>query len=53
VGASVRAQVTLTEVSDLPNGVQAHLRLVYEVRDAAKPCCVAEVLLRYYTSVAL
>ena len=27
--------------------------LVDEVRDLAKPCCVADVLLRYYTKTAL
>jgi acyl dehydratase len=48
IGAQVRAQVTLAEARPLDGAVQLQLHLVYEVRGARKPCCVADVLLRYY-----
>jgi len=50
VGAKVRAEVSLAGLRDFRGGVQATLHLVYQVADQDKPCCVAEVLLRYYTS---
>ncbi|MEP7092406.1 MAG: MaoC/PaaZ C-terminal domain-containing protein, partial [Nocardioidaceae bacterium] len=49
LGAEVRAEVGLNSVVDFTGGVQASLHLVYEVAGQAKPCCVADVLLRYYT----
>ena len=48
LGAEVRAEVGLSTLRDFPGGVQATLHLVYEVADQDKPCCVADVLLRYY-----
>ncbi len=53
LGAEVRAEISLTELRPVTGGVQAHLHLVYEVRDQVKPCCVADVLLRYYTGLQL
>ena len=53
LGAHVRAEISLTALTEFAGGVQAALHLVYEVRDQAKPCCVADVLLRYYTKTAL
>ena len=53
LGGQVRAEISLTEVRPVTGGVQAHLHLVYEVRDQVKPCCVADVLLRYYTGSQL
>jgi acyl dehydratase len=50
LGAEVRAQVSLTGLRDFAGGVQATLHLVYEVAGQAKPCCVADVLVRYYTA---
>ena len=52
LGAAVRAEVTLSELHDVPDGVQVTLHLVYHVADQAKPCCVADVLLRYYLAPA-
>ena len=49
VGAKVRAAVSLAAVHDFAGGVQATLHLEYQVADQSKPCCVADVLLRYYT----
>jgi len=48
LGAEVRAEVGLSALRDFPGGVQVTLHLVYEVADHDKPCCVADVLLRYY-----
>lgn len=49
LGAEVRAEVGLAGVVDFSGGVQVSAHLVYEVAGQAKPCCVADVLLRYYT----
>ncbi|MDQ2757691.1 MAG: MaoC family dehydratase [Actinomycetota bacterium] len=48
VGAKVRAEVSLVCLRDFPGGTQATLHLEYQVADQDKPCCVADVLLRYY-----
>ncbi len=48
VGSSVRAGVKLLNVEEIANGVQITLETTFEVRDAAKPSCVAEVIFRYY-----
>ncbi len=48
IGAQVRAQVTLAEALTVEGAVHVQLHLVYEARGARKPCCVADVLLRYY-----
>ncbi|MEP6798635.1 MAG: MaoC family dehydratase [Lapillicoccus sp.] len=53
VGAKVRAEVSLLALRDFPGGSQATLHLVYQVADQDKPCCVADVLLRYYTAAEL
>lgn len=48
LGAEVRAEVGLNSVVGFAGGVQASLHLLYEVAGQAKPCCVADVLVRYY-----
>ncbi len=48
VGADVRAGATLVEVSPLEGGLQVVLDVQVQVRDAAKPSLVAQVLYRYY-----
>ncbi len=48
VGSSLRAGVKLLNVEEIANGVQVTLETTFEVRDAAKPSCVAEVIFRYY-----
>lgn len=53
VGAEVRAEVSLAGQRDFAGGVQVTLHLVYEVAGQEKPCCVADVLLRYYTQPAI
>jgi hypothetical protein len=37
----------LEGVDDVPNGVQIRIGFTWEVEGAAKPACVATMLLRY------
>ena len=52
VGSRIRMHVNLAEVKELatPNGpgAEAVYRLTYEVEGQAKPCCVADLVFRYY-----
>jgi acyl dehydratase len=47
VGSKIRLGVTVADVSEVPGGLQVTLNFVWEVEGAAKPACVAEMLLRY------
>ena len=53
VGSRLRMHVLLADVRalDVPGGTggEAVYRLTYEVEDQAKPCCVADLVFRYYT----
>jgi acyl dehydratase len=51
VGARVRARIQLAAVEDLKRGVQATFGLTYEVEGSPKPCCVAEIVYRYYAEL--
>lgn len=51
VGSRIRGRGELLEVVELPNGVQATIRMTAEVENAEKPACVAEILIRYLTDV--
>jgi acyl dehydratase len=48
-GTEIRARVTLQSLKDLPDGVEAIFGVSIQCRDAAKPCCVAEWIVRYYS----
>jgi acyl dehydratase len=48
VGSSLRLGATLASADPVDDGVQVTLDLVFEVRDAPKPACVAQVVYRYY-----
>ena len=48
-GARFRMRVELAEVKELDGGAEAIYRLTYEVADEAKPCCVADLVFRYYS----
>jgi acyl dehydratase len=48
VGSEVRAGATLVSVDDIAGGAQVTLDVTVEVKDAAKPSCVAQVVYRYY-----
>ena len=41
-------RVELADVDEVTDGVQAIYRLTYEVDDEPKPCCVADLVFRYY-----
>jgi acyl dehydratase len=46
-GSEIRARVTLQSLKDLPDGVEAVFGVSMECKGAAKPCCVAEWVVRY------
>jgi acyl dehydratase len=48
VGSEIRGGATLISVEDIEGGVQVCMEVTVEVRGAAKPSCVAQVLYRYY-----
>jgi acyl dehydratase len=49
VGSRIRMHVLLAEVKDLDGkGAEAVYRLTYEVEGETKPCCVADLVFRYY-----
>jgi len=47
-GSPVRARVTLLSAEPSPEFVDAAFLIYVESQSSAKPCCVAECLLRYY-----
>jgi acyl dehydratase len=48
VGAKVRAKATISEVEDVPGGVQVTQLMTFEREGGDKPVCVAETLARFY-----
>ena len=48
VGADVRMGAALAATEPVDGGVQVLLDLTFEVRDAPKPSCVAQVVYRFY-----
>ena len=48
-GTEIRARVTLLSQREFPKGVEATFEVFMEGKAAAKPCCVAEWIVRYYT----
>jgi acyl dehydratase len=48
VGAALRMGATLSGVEEVSGGVQVTLETIFEVKDAPKPSCVAEVVFRFY-----
>lgn len=44
VGSRVRAQVSVSEVIDIPAGKQMQLKYVIEIEGSDKPACVAETV---------
>jgi acyl dehydratase len=49
VGSRVRMRATLSNVEDVPGGVQITVTQTFEVDGGSKPVCVAESLARMYT----
>jgi acyl dehydratase len=52
VGSRIRMHVEVAEVKELDGpggkGAEAVYRLTYEVEGQSKPCCVADLVFRYY-----
>jgi acyl dehydratase len=48
LGSRFRMRVELADVEEVTDGVQAIYRLTYELEDEPKPCCVADLVFRYY-----
>ncbi len=48
VGSEIRAGASVASVEEVAGGAQVALDVTIEVRDAAKPSCVAQILFRYY-----
>ena len=50
VGSRIRMHVEVAEVKELDggSGAEAVYRLTYEVEGQPKPCCVADLVFRYY-----
>jgi acyl dehydratase len=46
--AKIRARVTLLNVNELPDSVEAIYSVSIETEGATKPSCVAEYVIRYY-----
>jgi acyl dehydratase len=49
VGSRVRAGVAVQRITEVDGGVQLALDITFELRDVAKPACVATILIRHYT----
>ncbi len=47
--SQIRARFTLQSLEELPGCAEAVFSVTVENQDAAKPCCVAEWLVRYYS----
>jgi acyl dehydratase len=48
VGSRIRMHVDVAEVKPLDGGAEAVYRLTYETEGEPKPCCVADLVFRYY-----
>jgi acyl dehydratase len=48
VGSEIHLGATLAGVEDVAGGVQVTLDVTLEVKDATKPSCAAQVVLRFY-----
>ncbi|MEK6441004.1 MaoC family dehydratase [Pseudonocardia sp. T1-2H] len=49
VGSRIRMHVALADVRELAGGAEAVYRLTYEIEGEPKPCCVADLVFRYYS----
>lgn len=50
VDSQIRARVSLQSIKELSGATQATFSIVVECRETAKPCCVAEWIVRYYAA---
>ena len=49
VGSRICMHVSLAEALEIQDGIQVVYHLEYEIDGQAKPCCVADLVFRYYT----
>jgi acyl dehydratase len=49
VGSKVRMRAELSDVQDIPGGIQVETTLTFEREGGEKPVCVAQTLMRAYT----
>jgi acyl dehydratase len=49
VGSRIRMHVDVAEVKPLDGGVEVVWHLTYEIEGKPKPCCVADLVFRYYS----
>ena len=49
VGSELRMGVTVASAEEVGGGVQVVFDLVFELKDAPKPACVAQVVYRYFS----
>jgi acyl dehydratase len=49
LGDRFRMHVSLAEAKELPGGVEVVYHLEYEIEGQPKPCCVADLVFRYYS----
>jgi acyl dehydratase len=47
-GSRIRGRFALTELKELPKGIEAVFSVTVESEGREKPCCVAEWIVRYY-----
>jgi acyl dehydratase len=48
VGSMIRAGASVATIDEVSGGIQVALDVTIEVKDAAKPSCVAQIVFRYY-----
>jgi acyl dehydratase len=47
-GALIRARIVLLSTREVPDATEAIYSITIESQDSDKPCCVAEMVVRYY-----
>jgi acyl dehydratase len=47
-GSHIRARIVLQSMRDATNAIEATYSITIEIQGSEKPCCVAELLARYY-----
>jgi acyl dehydratase len=47
-GSRIRARIVLQSIRDVADATEATYSITVECQDSEKPCCVAELLARYY-----
>ena len=47
-GSQIRAHLSVQSTKEVPYGIEATFSIVIECQGEAKPCCVAEWVVRYY-----